>query len=188
MRSRLGGETAPSPATPGKDVYELEVGGGPSRGGKESAGAHSVLSSPLLSKVLLRVKESEIRYLKREIHSLKDELQSALRVSERVRGEIVCAIAARANVPRQQDEKYAADKRKDLHSELSVAKAKADCEIGKLKEKLHIATRALGDRSVSSGYGKSPSFRSTVSREHVEATAEHISAVARFTSVPRVLA
>lgn len=30
--------------------------------------------------VLLRVKESEIQYLKQEISSLKDELQTALRV------------------------------------------------------------------------------------------------------------
>lgn len=36
---------------------------------------------PFLSlQVLLRVKESEIQYLKQEISSLKDELQTALRV------------------------------------------------------------------------------------------------------------
>ncbi|KAF7242932.1 Myosin phosphatase Rho-interacting protein [Varanus komodoensis] len=49
-----GVETAGSPLTQGKDAYELEV--------------------------LLRVKESEIQYLKQEISSLKDELQTALRV------------------------------------------------------------------------------------------------------------
>ena len=32
--------------------------------------------------VLLRIKESEIQYLEQEIHSLKDELQSALRVRD----------------------------------------------------------------------------------------------------------
>ncbi|XP_053813431.1 myosin phosphatase Rho-interacting protein isoform X5 [Vidua chalybeata] len=48
-----GGEAAGSPLTQGKDAYELEV--------------------------LLRVKESEIQYLKQEISSLKDELQTALR-------------------------------------------------------------------------------------------------------------
>ncbi|XP_041672028.1 myosin phosphatase Rho-interacting protein-like [Cheilinus undulatus] len=53
MRSCFSGETALSTLTQGKDVYELEV--------------------------LLRIKESEIQYLKEEIHSLKDELQSALR-------------------------------------------------------------------------------------------------------------
>uniref|UniRef100_A0A3Q2YLZ7 Myosin phosphatase Rho-interacting protein-like n=1 Tax=Hippocampus comes TaxID=109280 RepID=A0A3Q2YLZ7_HIPCM len=103
MRSCLSGETALSAVTPGKDVYELEV--------------------------LLRVKESEIQYLKQEIHSLKDELQAALR-----------------------DKKYAADKHKDIYAELSIVKAKADCDVGKLKEKLHIATQALGDGTVSSGY------------------------------------
>ncbi|XP_062298694.1 myosin phosphatase Rho-interacting protein [Scomber scombrus] len=107
MRSCFSGETALSPLTHGKDVYELEV--------------------------LLRIKESEIQYLKQEIHSLKDELQSALR-----------------------DKKYATDKYKDIYTELSIVKAKADCDISKLKEKLLIATEALGERSVdgtvTSGY------------------------------------
>ncbi|XP_068160787.1 GRIP and coiled-coil domain-containing protein 2 isoform X2 [Antennarius striatus] len=107
MRSCFSGETAPSPFTQGKDVYELEV--------------------------LLRIKESEIQYLKQEIHSLKDELQSALR-----------------------DKKYATDKYKDIYTELSIVKAKADCDISKLKEKLLIATEALGERTVdgtlTSGY------------------------------------
>ncbi|XP_053196813.1 myosin phosphatase Rho-interacting protein isoform X3 [Scomber japonicus] len=107
MRSCFSGETALSPLTHGKDVYELEV--------------------------LLRIKESEIQYLKQEIHSLKDELQSALR-----------------------DKKYATDKYKDIYTELSIVKAKADCDISKLKEKLLIATEALGERTVdgtvTSGY------------------------------------
>ncbi|XP_023197050.1 early endosome antigen 1-like isoform X3 [Xiphophorus maculatus] len=107
MRSCFSGETALSPLTHGKDVYELEV--------------------------LLRIKESEIQYLKQEIHSLKDELQSALR-----------------------DKKYATDKYKDIYTELSIVKAKADCDISKLKEKLLMATEALGERNVddavTSGY------------------------------------
>uniref|UniRef100_A0A3B4ZB92 Nuclear mitotic apparatus protein 1-like n=1 Tax=Stegastes partitus TaxID=144197 RepID=A0A3B4ZB92_9TELE len=107
MRSCFSGETALSPLTQGKDVYELEV--------------------------LLRIKESEIQYLKQEIHSLKDELQSALR-----------------------DKKYATDKYKDIYTELSIVKAKADCDISKLKEKLLMATEALGERTVdgtvTSGY------------------------------------
>ncbi|XP_036405817.1 putative leucine-rich repeat-containing protein DDB_G0290503 isoform X3 [Megalops cyprinoides] len=101
MRSCLSGEVAGSPLTQGKDLYELEV--------------------------LLRVKESEIQYLKQEIHSLKDELQSALR-----------------------DKKYATDKYKDIYTELSIVKAKADCDISKLKEQLLIATEALGERSADS--------------------------------------
>ncbi|XP_059180068.1 uncharacterized protein si:ch73-103b11.2 isoform X2 [Centropristis striata] len=129
MRSCFSGETALSPLTQGKDVYELEV--------------------------LLRIKESEIQYLKQEIHSLKDELQSALR-----------------------DKKYATDKYKDIYTELSIVKAKADCDISKLKEKLLIATEALGERtvdgSVTSGYDimkskSNPDFlkkeRSTTSKQ-----------------------
>ncbi|KAI1896259.1 hypothetical protein AGOR_G00092960 [Albula goreensis] len=101
MRSCFSGEAAGSPLTQGKDLYELEV--------------------------LLRVKESEIQYLKQEIHSLKDELQSALR-----------------------DKKYATDKYKDIYTELSIVKAKADCDISKLKEQLMVATEALGERSADS--------------------------------------
>ncbi|XP_048351055.1 myosin phosphatase Rho-interacting protein [Sphaerodactylus townsendi] len=91
-------ETAASPLTQGKDAYELEV--------------------------LLRVKESEIQYLKQEISSLKDELQTALR-----------------------DKKYASDKYKDIYTELSIVKAKADCDISRLKEQLKAATEALGEKS-----------------------------------------
>ncbi|XP_077019464.1 myosin phosphatase Rho-interacting protein isoform X9 [Tamandua tetradactyla] len=93
-----GGEAAGSPLTQGKDAYELEV--------------------------LLRVKESEIQYLKQETSSLKDELQTALR-----------------------DKKYASDKYKDIYTELSIVKAKADCDISRLKEQLKAATEALGEKS-----------------------------------------
>ncbi|XP_072568728.1 uncharacterized protein [Paramormyrops kingsleyae] len=102
MRSCFSADGAAPPLTHGKDLYELEV--------------------------LLRVKESEIQYLKQEIHSLKDELQSALR-----------------------DKKYATDKYKDIYTELSIVKAKADCDISKLKEQLLVATEALGERSMESG-------------------------------------
>ncbi|XP_039223995.1 myosin phosphatase Rho-interacting protein isoform X7 [Crotalus tigris] len=96
-----GMEMALSPLTQGKDAYELEV--------------------------LLRVKESEIQYLKQEISSLKDELQTALR-----------------------DKKYASDKYKDIYTELSIVKAKADCDISRLKEQLKAATEALGEKSPES--------------------------------------
>ncbi|XP_048871628.1 myosin phosphatase Rho-interacting protein isoform X13 [Brienomyrus brachyistius] len=102
MRSCFSGDGAVPPLTHGQDLYELEV--------------------------LLRVKESEIQYLKQEIHSLKDELQSALR-----------------------DKKYTADKYKDIYTELSIVKAKADCDISKLKEQLLVATEALGERSMEGG-------------------------------------
>ncbi|XP_062914677.1 myosin phosphatase Rho-interacting protein-like isoform X6 [Mobula hypostoma] len=84
----------------GKDVYELEV--------------------------LLRVKESEIQYLKQEINSLKDELQSALR-----------------------DKKYAADKYKGIYTELSIVRAKADCDVNRLKEQLKVATEAMGEKTIN---------------------------------------
>ncbi|KAF7709050.1 trichohyalin isoform X3 [Silurus meridionalis] len=101
MRSCYSGEKMPSPLTQGKDLYELEV--------------------------LLRIKDSEIQYLKQEINSLKDELQSALR-----------------------DKKYASDKYKDIYTELSIVRAKADCDISKLREKLLAATEALGERDTPS--------------------------------------
>lgn len=123
------GEAAGSPLTQGKDAYELEV--------------------------LLRVKESEIQYLKQEISSLKDELQTALR-----------------------DKKYASDKYKDIYTELSIVRAKADCDISRLKEQLKAATEALGEKSPEntpvSGYDimkskSNPDFlkkdRSSVSRQ-----------------------
>ncbi|KYO30779.1 myosin phosphatase Rho-interacting protein isoform D [Alligator mississippiensis] len=118
-----GGEAAGSPLTQGKDAYELEV--------------------------LLRVKESEIQYLKQEISSLKDELQTALR-----------------------EKKYASDKHKDIYTELSIVKAKADCDISRLKEQLKAATEALGEKSPEntsvSGYDimKSKSQSPLLSRSH----------------------
>uniref|UniRef100_A0A672RW20 Myosin phosphatase Rho interacting protein n=1 Tax=Sinocyclocheilus grahami TaxID=75366 RepID=A0A672RW20_SINGR len=108
MHSCISDDKSTSSLTQGKDIYELEV--------------------------LLRVKESEIQYLKQEINSLKDELQSALR-----------------------DKKYASDKYKDIYTELSIVKAKADCDINKLREKLLAATEALGEldaegSGVTAGY------------------------------------
>ncbi|XP_073720382.1 uncharacterized protein [Misgurnus anguillicaudatus] len=108
MQTCITGDESKSRLTHGRDVYELEV--------------------------LLRVKESEIQYLKQEINSLKDELQSAL-----------------------QDKKYASDKYKDIYTELSIVKAKADCDINKLREKLLAATEALGEldaegAAVTAGY------------------------------------
>ncbi|XP_051971107.1 myosin phosphatase Rho-interacting protein-like isoform X6 [Xyrauchen texanus] len=102
MRSCASGDKAAYSLTQGKDIYELEV--------------------------LLRVKESEIQYLKQEINSLKDELQSAFR-----------------------DKKYASDKYKDIYTELSIVKAKADCDIIKLREKLLAATEALGELDTEGG-------------------------------------
>uniref|UniRef100_A0A8C9VCK5 Myosin phosphatase Rho interacting protein n=1 Tax=Scleropages formosus TaxID=113540 RepID=A0A8C9VCK5_SCLFO len=83
----------------GKEVYELEV--------------------------MLRVKESEVQYLKQEINSLKDELQAA-----------------------QRDKKYATDKYKDIYTELSIVRAKAERDLGRLREQLQLAHEALGESSL----------------------------------------
>ncbi|XP_067860450.1 putative leucine-rich repeat-containing protein DDB_G0290503 isoform X2 [Heptranchias perlo] len=95
MTSDNGGEV--TGLSQGKEVYELEV--------------------------LLRVKESEIQYLKQEINSLKDELQTA-----------------------QRDKKYATDKYKDIYTELSIVKAKSERDINRLKEQLQLAQEALGEQ------------------------------------------
>ncbi|XP_075929812.1 uncharacterized protein LOC116951360 isoform X1 [Petromyzon marinus] len=78
--------------------------------------------------VLLRVKESEIQYLKQEINSLKEELQTALR-----------------------DKKYAADKHKDIYKELSFVRANAERDIGRLQEQVESLAEALGDRQPQEG-------------------------------------
>uniref|UniRef100_A0A671V9T6 Myosin phosphatase Rho interacting protein n=1 Tax=Sparus aurata TaxID=8175 RepID=A0A671V9T6_SPAAU len=92
----------------GKELYELEV--------------------------MLRVKESEVQYLKQEINSLKDELQAA-----------------------QRDKKYATDKYKDIYTELSIVKAKAERDLGRLRDQLQLAHEALGEPSLEEvergGYG-----------------------------------
>ncbi|XP_014035040.1 myosin phosphatase Rho-interacting protein isoform X3 [Salmo salar] len=101
MRSMVtedgGGDTCN--VTHGKELYELEV--------------------------MLRVKESEVQYLKQEINSLKDELQVA-----------------------QRDKKYATDKYKDIYTELSIVKAKAERDLGRLREQLQLAHEALGEPSL----------------------------------------
>ncbi|CAJ1080487.1 myosin phosphatase Rho-interacting protein isoform X2 [Xyrichtys novacula] len=94
MTSEEGGDT--NSTIQGKELYELEV--------------------------MLRVKESEVQYLKQEINSLKDELQAA-----------------------QRDKKYATDKYKDIYTELSIVKAKAERDLGRLRDQLQLAHEALGE-------------------------------------------
>ncbi|XP_060795626.1 myosin phosphatase Rho-interacting protein isoform X3 [Neoarius graeffei] len=96
MRSMTSEEGESGTAIQGKELYELEV--------------------------MLRVKESEVQYLKQEINSLKDELQAA-----------------------QRDKKYATDKYKDIYTELSIVKAKAERDLGRLREQLQLAHEALGE-------------------------------------------
>ncbi|XP_037547244.1 myosin phosphatase Rho-interacting protein isoform X2 [Nematolebias whitei] len=95
MRSMTCEDGDPNAVMQGKELYELEV--------------------------MLRVKESEVQYLKQEINSLKEELQAA-----------------------QRDKKYATDKYKDIYTELSIVKAKAERDVGRLREQLQEAQEALG--------------------------------------------
>ncbi|KAI5103028.1 myosin phosphatase Rho-interacting protein isoform X1, partial [Silurus meridionalis] len=96
MRSMTSEEAESGTVIQGKELYELEV--------------------------MLRVKESEVQYLKQEINSLKDELQAA-----------------------QRDKKYSTDKYKDIYTELSIVKAKAERDLGRLREQLQLAHEALGE-------------------------------------------
>ncbi|XP_074475931.1 myosin phosphatase Rho-interacting protein isoform X3 [Sebastes fasciatus] len=87
---------------------------------------HTILGKELYElEVMLRVKESEVQYLKQEINSLKDELQSA-----------------------QRDKKYSTDKYKDIYTELSIVKAKAERDLGRLRDQLQLAHEALGEPSL----------------------------------------
>uniref|UniRef100_A0A3B4FXT1 Uncharacterized protein n=1 Tax=Pundamilia nyererei TaxID=303518 RepID=A0A3B4FXT1_9CICH len=74
--------------------------------------------------ITLRVKESEVQCLKQEITSLKDELQSA-----------------------QRDKRNATKKYKDMYTELSIVRAKAEREADELRENLRLAHQALGRTS-----------------------------------------
>uniref|UniRef100_A0A672FU07 Myosin phosphatase Rho-interacting protein-like n=1 Tax=Salarias fasciatus TaxID=181472 RepID=A0A672FU07_SALFA len=99
--------TGDSNTIQGKELYELEV--------------------------MLRVKESEVQYLKQEINSLKDELQAA-----------------------QRDKKYATDKYKDIYTELSIVKAKAERDLGRLRDQLQLAHEALGEPSPEDADSEAP--------------------------------
>ncbi|XP_064866319.1 myosin phosphatase Rho-interacting protein-like isoform X2 [Oncorhynchus nerka] len=74
--------------------------------------------------ISLRVKESEVQCLKQKITSLKDELQTAHR-----------------------DKRYATETYKDIYTELSIMRAKAERDLGHLRENLMLAHKALGELS-----------------------------------------
>uniref|UniRef100_A0A674NIN1 Myosin phosphatase Rho interacting protein n=1 Tax=Takifugu rubripes TaxID=31033 RepID=A0A674NIN1_TAKRU len=110
----------------GKELYELEV--------------------------MLRVKESEVQYLKQEINSLKDELHAA-----------------------QRDKKYATDKYKDIYTELSIVKAKAERDLGRLRDQLQLAHEALGEPTLEEvergGYGTEVGITPGSAEEHQDDSA-----------------
>eukprot|EP00064_Thunnus_orientalis_P017990 superscaffoldBa00003991_g18077 len=74
--------------------------------------------------ITLRVKESEVQCLKQEITSLKDELQSA-----------------------QRDKRNITKKYKDMYTELSITRAKAERDIDQLRENLRLVHQALRQTS-----------------------------------------
>lgn len=50
-----------------------------------------------------------------------------------------------------QDKKYATDKYKDIYTELSIVKAKAERDLGRLRDQLQLAHEALGEPSPEEG-------------------------------------
>lgn len=60
---------------------------------------------------------------------------------------------------RSQDKKYATDKYKDIYTELSIVRAKAERDLGRLRDQLQQAHEALGEPTLEdlerSGYGTS---------------------------------
>ncbi|TFK07214.1 Krueppel-like factor 2 [Platysternon megacephalum] len=73
--------------------------------------------------VLLRVKENELRYLKKEVQCLKDELQMM-----------------------QKDKRFASGKYQDVYVELNHIKLRSEREIEQLKEHLRLAMAALQEK------------------------------------------
>uniref|UniRef100_A0A3Q2QT58 PH domain-containing protein n=1 Tax=Fundulus heteroclitus TaxID=8078 RepID=A0A3Q2QT58_FUNHE len=74
--------------------------------------------------ITLRVKESEVQCLKQEVASLKEELQAAVK-----------------------DKRNVTKKYKDVHTELSIIRAKAEQEAEALRENLRLAHQALEESS-----------------------------------------
>lgn len=76
--------------------------------------------------VLLRVKENELQYLKKEVQCLRDELQVM-----------------------QKDPHCGSGKYEDLHVELNHIKARSEREIAQLKEHLRLAMAALREKEAA---------------------------------------
>ncbi|KAM5336135.1 TRIO and F-actin-binding protein [Glossophaga mutica] len=73
--------------------------------------------------VLLRVKENELQYLKKEVHCLRDELQML-----------------------QKDKRFTSGKYQDVYVELNHIKTRSEREIEQLKEHLRLAMAALQEK------------------------------------------
>uniref|UniRef100_F7DQL1 PH domain-containing protein n=1 Tax=Ornithorhynchus anatinus TaxID=9258 RepID=F7DQL1_ORNAN len=93
-----------------------------SRGSSEGDGRNSERSSCELE-VLLRVKENELQYLKKEVQCLREELQMM-----------------------QKDKRFASGKYQDVYVELNHIKTRSEREIEQLKEHLRLAMAALQEK------------------------------------------
>lgn len=101
--------------------------------------------------VLLRVKENELQYLKKEVQSLRDELQMLQKVRPGTgagEGCRVCVATSRGcsafSLP--QDKRFTSGKYQDVYVELDHIKTRSEREIEQLKEHLRLATAALRER------------------------------------------
>ncbi|XP_069823354.1 TRIO and F-actin-binding protein isoform X2 [Dendropsophus ebraccatus] len=74
--------------------------------------------------VLLRVKENELQYLRKEVSCLREDLQNM-----------------------QKDKRYASEKYKDIYVELNNIKSRSEREIDQLKEHLRLAMAALREEA-----------------------------------------
>ncbi|XP_072277223.1 TRIO and F-actin-binding protein isoform X2 [Pyxicephalus adspersus] len=74
--------------------------------------------------VLLRVKENELQYLRKEVSCLREDLQNM-----------------------QKDKRYASEKYKDIYVELNNIKSRSEREIDQLKEHLRLAMAALREKA-----------------------------------------
>ncbi|XP_014740754.1 PREDICTED: TRIO and F-actin-binding protein isoform X2 [Sturnus vulgaris] len=93
-----------------------------SRGSGDRASHNNERSSCELE-VLLRVKENELQYVKKEVQCLREELQMM-----------------------QKDKRFASGKYQDVYAELNHIKVRSEREIEQLKEHLRLAMAALQER------------------------------------------
>ncbi|XP_069855577.1 TRIO and F-actin-binding protein isoform X1 [Dipodomys merriami] len=96
-----------------------------SQGSGNSCGRSNERSSCELE-VLLRVKENELQYLKKEVQCLRDELQVM-----------------------QKDKRFTSGKYQDVYVELNHIKTRSEREIEQLKEHLRLAMAALQEKEAT---------------------------------------
>ncbi|XP_069593084.1 TRIO and F-actin-binding protein isoform X1 [Ranitomeya imitator] len=95
------------------------AGNGPSEGRLQAGDRNSAELE-----VLLRVKENELQYLRKEISCLREDVQNM-----------------------QKDKRYASEKYKDIYVELNNIKSRSEREIDQLKEHLRLAMAALREEA-----------------------------------------